>query len=163
MDHQRVTRHAPPLAYHFVEQAGFKIDESTRSGIRSHAMKEVRNRQRQQKQVETVHSGQQSFTEKGISLCRCLAVAQFSSVSSRQNLETRRVDTSPRSTADHCCNREQLFALSLSQHRDGLQQLSSSMATFATADFNPFHSIPDLPVSLTLKFSNEINVIKSHG
>lgn len=153
MEHQSETRHAPPLAYHFVGQAGSKIDESTRSGIRSHAMKEFRNKQRQQKQVEIVQSNQQSVIENGLSLCRCLPEAHFSSL------------TLLTPTSGHCyhCNGAQLVGSSPSQWWDDGQQLPSSLTTCPAVDFNLLNSITDLPPSLTSKFSNEINAIKSHG
>lgn len=168
MERQSETRHAPPLAYHFVGQAGSKIDESTRSGIRSHAMKEVRNKQRQQKQVEIVQRNQQSVTANDLSLCRCLPAAQFSSASSEQYLERQRDDTSltrltPLSSHCYHCNRAQLVGWPPSQWRDDGLQLSSSMTNCAAVEFNPFNSITGLPQSLTSKFSDEINAIKSHG
>ncbi|KIM92659.1 hypothetical protein OIDMADRAFT_36437 [Oidiodendron maius Zn] len=167
MEQQSKTRHAQPLAYHFVGQVGSKIDESTRSGIRSHAMKEVRNKQRQQKQVETMQSGQQSVIDKDFSLCQGLPVAGLFSASSKQNLGGRRIDVSSAlltSISDHCYRcRAQLFELTPSQQRDDLLQPSSSMATVVAADFNPFNSMTGLPPSLTLKFSDEIDAIKSHA
>ena len=168
MERQSETRHAPPLAYHFVGQAGSKIDESTRSGIRSHAMKEVRNKQRQQKQVGIVKSGEQFVTENELNLYRCFPVAQVLSASSKQCLKRRRIDTSSTPlvlASDHCYHyrRAQLFGLSQSRQRDDVQQPSSSMATFAAVDLNPFNSIIDLPSSPNSKLSDEIKAIKQHG
>ncbi|KIM94807.1 hypothetical protein OIDMADRAFT_149363 [Oidiodendron maius Zn] len=168
MEHHNGTGHAPPLAYHFVRQSGRKIDESTRSGIRSHAMKEFRNRQRQQKQRRIVQSGQQSVIEKDLSLCRCLPRGQIPSASTEQYSGKSRDDlplTSLESTSGYCyhCGKAQLLGFSQSQEMDIVQQCSIPTDTFAAADFDPFNSIADLPPPLTSKFSNEINAIKSHA
>jgi hypothetical protein len=168
MEHQSGTRHARPLAYHFVRQSGRKIDESARTGIRSHAMKEVRNRQRQQKQLGIVQSGHQSVIEKVPSLCRCLPRGQISSAPEEHYSGGLRVDmslTSLQRTSVHCyhCGRVQLLGLSQPQEIDALQQHSIPTDTFASADFDPFNSIIDLPLPLASKFSNEINAIKSYG
>jgi hypothetical protein len=162
------TRHGPPLAYRFIRQSGRKIDESTHRPIRSHAMKEVRNRQRQQKQLELVRSGQQSAKEKDLSLCRCLPLAQLSAAASEQYSKGRTLDTSSTtlaSASERCyrCGGVQLLRLSPSQEMDVLQQPSSCIPTFAAADFDPFNSTTELPPSLTSKFSYEINAIKTHG
>ena len=164
MEHRNETRHGPPLAYRFVGQSGRKIDESTHSTIRSHAMKEFRNRQRQQKQLEILRSGQQFGKDKDLNLCQCLPPAQHSSAASVQDSKRRRLDTSsttPTSASERCyyCGR---LRSSLSQEM-AAQQQPSSIATFAAADFDPFNSITELPASLTSKFSNEINAIKTHG
>ena len=161
MEHRSEARHGPPLAYRFVGQSGRKIDESTHSAIRSHAMKEFRNRQRQQKQLE---SGQQFGKDKDLSLCRCPPPTQHSSAASEQYSKRRRLDTSSTTLTSapercYCCGR---LRSSLSQEMAVLQQ-PSSIATFAAADFDPFSSITELPASLTSKFSNEINAIKTHG
>jgi hypothetical protein len=164
MEHRNETRHGPPLAYRFVGQSGRKIDESTHSAIRSHAMKEFRNRQRQQKQLEILRSGQQSGKDKDLSLCRCLPLAQHSSDASEQYSKRRRLGTSSTTLTSACerCYYCGKLRSSLSQEMAVVQQ-PSSVATFAAADFDPFNSITELPVSLTFKFSNEINAIKTHG
>jgi hypothetical protein len=169
MERRSEIRDGPPLAYRFVGQSGRKVDESAHSAIRSHAMKEFRNRQRQQKQLEIVRTGQESAEEKEeLGICRCLPLAQLSSATSEEYLDSRRFDTSLTtltSASERCyrCGRVQLLRLSPSQEMGVLQQLSSSIASFAAADFDPFNSIAELPPSLTSKFSNEINAIKTHG
>jgi hypothetical protein len=168
MEHTSEIVDGPPLAYRFVRQSSRKVDESSHSAIRSHAMKEFRKRQRQQKQLEIVQSGQQSVVENGISLCRCLTLAQLSPPSSEQHSKRRRLHTPPTPfspTPEPCClcRRVQSLRMSSSQHMNALQQLSSPIATFSAADFDPFNSIIELPPSLTSKFSSEINVIKTHG
>ena len=158
----------PPLSYRFVRQSGRKVDESSRSAIRSHAMKEFRKRQRQQKQLETVQSGQKLVVENGISLCRCSTLAQLSSAPSEHYSTIRRLDTptaplTPAPEPCYLCSRVQSLRMSPSQQMNVLQQLSSPIASFAAADFDPFNSIAELPPSLTSKFSSEINIIKTHG
>jgi hypothetical protein len=167
MEDRSEARPGPPLAYRFVGQSGRKIDESTQSAIRSHAMKEFRNRQRQQRQLETVRSGHQSAEGKDLSTCQCLPLAQLSSAAFEQYSKRQRLDTSSTtltSASERChrCGRVQLLRLSPSQEMNLLQQ-SSSIPTFAAADFDPFNSIAELPPSLTSKFSNEINALKTHG
>src|SRR6266699_1384261 len=154
MEHRSETKHGPPLAYRFVGQSGRKIDESTHSAIRSHAMKEFRNRQRQQKQLEILRSGQQFGKDKDLDLCRCLPLAQHSSAASEQYSKRRRLGTSsttptPASERCYCCGR---LRSPLSQEVAVLQQ--PSVATFAAAGLDPFNSITELPASLISKFSN---------
>ena len=167
MEHQSRTKQGRPLAYRFVGQSSRKVDQSSHSAIRSHAMKEFRNRQRQQKKQEILRTGQQSVMEDDLSLCRCLPLAQLSLASSEQYSKSQRLDTSspPFTSAPECCDRcggVRLLRSSPSQQVDVLQQ-HSSLTTFATADFDPFDSITELPLSLTSKFTNEINAIKTHG
>ena len=154
-----------PLAYRFVRQSGRKVDKSSHSTIRSHAMKGFRKRQRQQKQLETIRSDQQSVDT---SLCRCSPLAELSLASPEQHPRSRRVDTpsAPFTAAPELCSlcgRVQSLRISSSQQMNDLQQLDSTIATFAAADFDPFNSITELPPFLTSKFSSEINIIKSYG
>jgi hypothetical protein len=168
MEHQSGAGHGPPLAYRFVRQSGRKIDESAHSGIRSHAMKEFRNRQRQQKQLRSAQSDPQPVIEKDPSLCQCLPHGQISSTSPEQSSGRQRVGlslTSLRSASSRCyhCGKVQSLGFSQPQEIDTLQQHSIPTDTFAAADFDPFNSITDLPLPLASKFSNEINAIKYHG
>lgn len=158
----------PPPEYRFVRQFGRKVEKSSHTAIRSHAMKGFRKKQRQQKQLEIVQSGQQSVVKNDIRLCHCSPLTQLSSASSEQYSQIGKCDIppthfTPAPEPSHLCGKVKSLRISPSHRMNVPQQLSSSIATLAATDFDPFNSITELHPSLTSKFSNEINVIKAHG
>jgi len=158
----------PPPEYSFVRQFGRKVEKSSHTAIRSHAMKGFRKKQRQQKQLEIVRSGQQYVVDNDISLCHCLPPTQLSSASSEQYSQIRKCDIppthfTPAPEPSHLCGKVKSLRIFPSQRVNVPQQLSSPIATLAAIDFDPFNSITELHPSLTSKFSNEINIIKAHG
>jgi hypothetical protein len=158
----------PPPEYRFVRQFGRRVEKSSHTAIRSHAMKGFRKKQRQQKQLEIMRSGQQSVVKNDIRLCHCSPLTQLSSASSEQYSQIGKCDMppthfTPAPEPSHLCGKVKSLRISPSQRMNVPQQLSSSIATLGATDFDPFNSITELHPSLTSKFSNEINVIKAHG
>ncbi|KAE8446537.1 hypothetical protein EG329_011869 [Mollisiaceae sp. DMI_Dod_QoI] len=164
MDDQGQGRQRPPVAYSFVAQSGRKIDQSTQGTIRSHAMREFRNRQRQDRQQRGV---QPVSARSGYRICRCPPSLQSSSADEASSSQNQGFDTSSEiggpTERCHHCGGIQLSNMTPPQQVNILQKPASTVASFAAADFDPFNSIVELPPPLTSKFSGEINAVKAHA
>jgi hypothetical protein len=164
MENRGRDRQRPPMAYSFVAQSGRKVGQSTQGTIRSHAMREVRNRQRRERRERSVRRGSPSA---GYKICRCLMVVQSSSAEPGPSSENPGSDKSTNYPASkqHChrCGGRQLSTLPQPKQMDILQQFSPTVASFAAADFDPFNAVAELPESLTSRFPDEIRAVTAHG
>jgi hypothetical protein len=144
--------HDAPLSFRFVEQSGRLVDKETKRAVRSHAMREVRSRQKQKKQMIN-------------SLCQCSTSTPAFPMPKRKTTSFKLDSVEyrlPLVISERCkqCSGLQFFEC---PHSPDVEQLAPNITTLAVAQFDPFGSVIELPTNLTVKFSRELEVIKSHS
>lgn len=149
-------RHGPPVAFRFIGQSGRKVDASSHVAIRSHAMTEFRNRQRQQRQ--------QLQSAPGNKPCQCRHIAGYSSKATGTNSEKQLCDASPQLPCRPCnsCGNIQSPAQSSSRLATSRQTTPPAVVLSGAGLFD-FSSIGELLPAIPSKFIDEINTIKTHG
>jgi hypothetical protein len=141
----------PPLAFRFVSQSGRLVDKKTKRAVRSHAMREVRSRQKQKRQI------------KDNSLCRCSTSPPASPVLGTGGCRLDDMNPNlPLVISKRCSQCAGMKFLECPSSPE-MEQLSPNITMFAVAQFDPFGSVTELPDSLTRNFSYELEAIKAHG
>jgi hypothetical protein len=146
-------KHDAPLSFRFVEQCGRLVDTQTKRAVRSHAMREVRNRQKQKKQMRVN------------SLCQCSTKTPISPMPKREKTSFKLDSTDfhlPLVISKRCkhCSGLQFFE---SPPSPDVERLSPKITTLAVAQLDPFGTTAQVPASLAVRFSSELEVITSHS
>lgn len=148
-------RHGPPVAFRFIGQSGRKVDESSHAAIRSHAMTEFRNRQRQQRQQL------QSASAKKLDHCQCRPIAASSSKATKKNSEKQSSDALTQSSCRRCGKIQS--RTKASPKLVASRQAAPPAVVLSGAGLFDFSSISELIPCIPSKFIDEINAIKTHG
>jgi hypothetical protein len=143
-----------PFTFCFVEQTGGSLDTKTQSAVRSHAAKEVRRRRRlqQQKRSQELNTAPKNR-----------ALEDLTPQPSKDPV----LDVSESSLERQRSNMQWWLFMAGRGAGSGDQILQqrppSPLSTTVSAVFDPFASMVEVSPSLSLRYSKDMDVIKSHG
>lgn len=137
-----------PLSFRFVSQSGRLVDAQTKRAVRSHAMREVRSRQKKKHQ-NTVNS-----------LCQCSTPIPASpTVKSGWRIDENENTNLPLVVSKRCVCGGMSFVECLPPEVVGMVVTGAGLAIFGVGTGLEL----ELPVRLVRRFGGEIEGIKAHG